>query len=97
MNMQLPKDERKILEAAFNSTDVRKPSVWMVVLGLLSGGLIIIGGIGEYLTEGRSGLRAIGYGGVFIAYIGIMYEYLKFRNAAFSLIKKLQSQRANGQ
>jgi hypothetical protein len=97
MNLQLPKEEQKILEAAFKSTEVRKPNVWMGILGLLSGGLMITGGVEEYLTEGRAGLTAIGYGVMFTAYILTMYEHLKFRGTAFSLIKKLHEQKASGQ
>lgn len=96
-SMQLPKDEQEILATAFQSTASIKPGKWMIIVGLLSGGLMIAGGVKEYFTEGRGGLRAIGYGGMFAAYCISMYEYLKFKSAAFSLIRKLQSQRENGQ
>ena len=95
--MQLPKDEQEILTTAIQSTASIKPGKWMIIVGLLSGGLMIAGGVGEYLAEGRGGLRAIGYGGMFAAYLVSMYEYMKFKSAACSLIRKLQSQRGNGQ
>lgn len=97
MNMQLAKDEQKILEAAIQSTEIRKPGLWVLILCLLGGALIIIAGVREYWTEGPTGLKAIGFGVISIGNILIMHEYLKFRNAVFSLIKKLQAERAKGQ
>jgi hypothetical protein len=92
--MELTTDEQKILDAANDSGKRNRQSASkflpFMIVGAIGAGVVIIDGVVELMSGNRKALGTIGFAVVVIAFFGVMYQFFKFRDAALSLVSKLQ-------
>jgi len=93
--MELTTDEQKILDAANDSSKCNRQNASNVMLafmivGAIGAGGIIVDRVIELISGNRKALGTISFGLVLIAFLGVVYQFSKFRDAALKLVSKLQ-------
>jgi hypothetical protein len=97
--MELTTSERKIFEIANTSDEHNhnKPSklklAWLgLIVGVFGGSMLVIYGVVQLVYHKPDSLTAISYGLLLIGSLAMMYENLRFKSVALSLIRKLTNE-----